>query len=155
MLYSIKTTANLFFLFATFFVSQNIFSQTQSNEYRVKKIFNLQINDSDFKKGTVFLTLDTTNAEDLFAPSNFIEVNCPDTIIQCFNGFMQSICPDGTYYHYRELINSPFYQSALILGFFVNTADATYVFQIWTDKDNTDKIEGLTVAKHPKVEKYE
>ena len=150
MLSSISKTLALVLLF-----SQHVFSQSINNRYRVEKIYNLEINDSDFKKGTVFLTLDTIDAMNLNIPSNFIEVECPDTIIQCFKGFMKSIKPEGSYYHYRELINSPFYQSALILCFFVNTADATYAFQVWTDKDNTDKIEGLTVAKHKKVEKYE
>lgn len=155
MLYSIKTPTAFIILFATFFSPKHIFSQNHSNEDRVKKIFHLQINDSDFKKGTVFLTLDTIDAMDINAYSNFIEVNRPDTIIQCFKGFMQSICPEGSYYHYGELINSPFYQSALILSFFVNTENATYGFKVWTDKDNTDKIEGLTVAKYQKIEKRE
>ena len=143
-----KCSAIVFIPFLVIMLNSGLHAQsTRKYEYRVQKLFNLELSAADFRKGKVFLTLDTINAQDPNIPSNYIQTYNPDTLVKCFKGFMKSIKIDGNYYHYYELFNSPFYESPLHLSYFINTDVATYHVEIWTDKDDTEKIEGLTVSK--------
>ncbi|MBU3714671.1 MAG: hypothetical protein FGM46_06955 [Ferruginibacter sp.] len=149
MPFSIKVVQVKFLLTLAFIIlGIENYAQSNTHEFRVKNLLNYKIKKSDFREGQVFLTLDTIDCNDLFAESNFIQTNNPDTVINCFIGFMKSIKLEGSYYHYSELINSPFFESPLIINFFVNTESHSYNIRIWTDKGHTDKIEGITVAKH-------
>lgn len=136
--------------------STQVFSQCETRQYvsRADSLFNLQITKDNFRKGKVFLTLDTINMSDVFAPSTYLETTDPSLIVKNYTRFIKSIRLEGTYYNYYELINSPFYESPLIISYFINTKTSSYFIRIWTDPNDTSKIEGLTVGKYPqKVEK--
>ena len=94
------------------------------------------------------MTLDTTNMSDLNVASTFLETDNPDIIIKNYKRFMKTLKIEGSYYNYYELLNSPFYESPLIISYIINTKDASYLVRIWTDKDDTSKIEGITVGKY-------
>jgi hypothetical protein len=126
------------------------FSQCATHKYvsRADSLFKLQITKENFKSGTVFLTLDTTNMSDIFAPSNYIETTDPSVVIKNFVKFMKSIKVEGNYYNYYELINSPFYDSPLNISYVINTKADSYLIRIWTDKNDISKVQGITVGKY-------
>jgi hypothetical protein len=136
-------------LFSLLIYAGNSFGQcaTRIHVSRADSLFNLQITKDNFRKGIVFLTLDTINMSDIYAPSNFLETENPELIIKNYKRFMKSLEIEGSYYNYYELFNSPFFDSPLHISYIINTKDASYLVRIWTDKDNTSKIEGITVGK--------
>jgi hypothetical protein len=77
-----------------------------------------------------------------------LETENPELIIKNYKRFMKSLEIEGSYYNYYELFNSPFFDSPLHISYIINTKDASYLVRIWTDKDNTSKIEGITVGKY-------
>jgi len=136
--------------------STHIEAQSTENKHKAlaDKVFNLKIKSRDFQHGKVFLTLDTMNAHDFTAPSDYTEYTDPKPLIRKFKHFMQSCNWDGGYFHYGELINSPFYQSTVHLIFFMNDDKNTYRIDIWNSVNDVTKIEGISVAKYlTKIEK--
>jgi hypothetical protein len=141
---------NRIILYVLLICSVDSFGQcpTKIHIKRAESLFNLQITKDNFRKGKVFLTLDTTNMSDLFTPSTFLETENPDLIIKNFKQFIKSLKIEGSYYNYYEIFNSPFYDSPLNISYIFNTEDASYLVKIWTDKDNISMIEGITVGKY-------
>lgn len=139
-----------FILFSLLIYAGNSFGQSETRIHvsRADSLFNLQITKNNFRKGKVFLTLDTTNMSDLNVASTFLETDKPDIIIKNYKRFIKTLKIEGSYYNYYELLNSPFYESPLIISYIINTKDASYLIRIWTDKDDTSKIEGITVGKY-------
>jgi hypothetical protein len=128
-------------------VSTSVSAQSQKAIGLADSVFSLKITESNFKSGTVFITLDTVDMSNLFAESTFIETTNPKKVILNFQNFIKGQKLEGGMHNYLELINSPFYESPLIIAFSFNTDRATYQIKIWTDPKDTSKIEGIQIGK--------
>jgi len=138
---------SLSILITVLILSNFSFSQTTNLDF-AKRIFESEIKNSDFKSGQIFLTLDTVNAGDVNAPSTYVKAENPAEIIKMFKSFMKSVNFKTGMFGYGELINSPFYESSVHIMFFVNSDSNTYRVDLWTAKEDTSKLEGLTVCKY-------
>lgn len=141
-----KVKKILLIAFLTFFVQISI-GQT-SHQAFINKVFLLQLKPADFAKGLVFLTLDTL---DVSSPSTYLESSRPKAIIKEFKRFVKSTKFITGVFRGIDLINSPFFKSPLHIYFFVNTEKNTFRFELWTDKNDMSKLEGISVFKYPNV----
>lgn len=130
--------------------SLTIKAQSADHKYKAlaDKVFKLKIKPGDFQEGRIFLTLDTMNAHDFTAPSDYTEYTDPKPLIKKFKHFMRSCKWEGNYYNYHELIDHPLYSSPLHQSFLVNNETNTYKIDIWNSKHDITKIEGITVLKY-------
>ena len=137
----------IFGIIAILISAQIVSSQSTSLQF-AKDIFSLKIKDSDFRDGQIFLTLDTIDASNPNIPSTYLKSEDPAEIIKEYVKFMKSTQFETGMFSYGELVNSPFFESSLHVIFFVNSSTNTYRFDLWTAKENTSKLEGITVCKY-------
>ena len=113
----------------------------------VRRVMSGNICKEDFRDSSIFLTLDTINAADIFAYSNFLETNNPQEIITSFTNFLTYINPDTSLGYYGENIESVFHDCRNVLYGVFNSKEHSYVLNLWMDKNNPLLIEGITIAK--------
>lgn len=141
----------LIFIFAAvaLSLSANAQCETRIHEATAKKVFNLSLNQADFSKSGLFMTLDTINSHDKNAPSSYFEYESAEPLIKSFVKFMESKEFEAGYFNYYELFDNYLYRSPLHQSFMVNDKTNTYKIDIWNNAKDITKIDGITIAKYP------
>lgn len=116
------------------------------------KVFTGNLTTDDFKPaaltGNLFLTIDTTQDGDYSTPASYITFTNANELINYFSSFMKSIKVEGNYFNYYEMVNNSLFNSPLHQSFLVNSANNTYLIDIWNNPNDITKIQGLTVVRY-------
>lgn len=112
-----------------------------------QSVFNHQIKPSDFPNGRLFLTIDTVDASNPNVKSECIDYYKPADLIKKFYKVFNHIKIEGSFYNYYEFINFSVFPSPLHQSFLINTVNNTFMIDIWNNKDDVLKIDGLTIVK--------
>lgn len=132
------------------------FGQCETRKYIsiAQKVFDHQLSSSDFSNEVLFLTVDTIDALNPNQNSEYKEYTSSKIILKEFYQIFDLLKKEGSFFNYYEFINYSVYPSPLHQSFLVNTRTDTYKIDIWNNKDNISKIDGLTIQKlEKKVER--
>ncbi len=140
----------VYFICLIFLISNIIKGQCKTRIHidLAKKVFNGQLTKSDFSKDNLFITIDTINSTDFNGFVVYSEQKDPEEIIKMFYNVMNNINLEGSFFNYYELIDCVFYPSPLHQSYLVNNAEVTFKVDIWNNKDDIAKIDGLTIQKY-------
>lgn len=112
-----------------------------------KKVFDHKLSSSDLSNEILFLTIDTIDASNPTQNSEYREYTSSKIVLKDFYQIFDLLKKEGSFFNYYEFINYSLYPSPLHQGFLVNTKTETYKIDIWNNKDNIFKIDGLTIQK--------
>ena len=132
------------------------FGQCETRKYisSAQKIFDHKLSSSDFSNEILFLTIDTIDASNPNQNSEYREYTSSKIVLKDFYQIFDLLKKEGSFFNYYEFINYSLYPSPLHQSFLVNTKTDTYKIDIWNNKDNIFKIDGLTIQKlEKKVER--
>lgn len=132
------------------------FGQCETRKYIsiAQKVFDHRLSSSDFSNGVLFLTIDTLDASNPNQNSEYREYTSSKIVLKDFYQIFDLLKKEGSFFNYYEFINYSVYPSPLHQSFLVNTKTDTYKIDIWNNKDNIFKIDGLTIQKlEKKVER--
>jgi hypothetical protein len=132
------------------------FGQCETRKYIsiAQKVFEHQLSSSDFSNEVLFLTIDTIDALNPNQNSEYREYTSSKIVLKEFYQIFDLLKKEGSFFNYYEFINYSVYPSPLHQSFLVNTRTDTYKIDIWNNKDNISKIDGLTIQKlEKKVER--
>jgi hypothetical protein len=132
------------------------FGQCETRDYIniAHKVFNHKLSSSDISTGVLFLTIDTVDATNINSKSLYIEYDSARDLVINFYKVFDAIKKDGNFFNYYEFINYSVYPSPLHQSFLINSDIITYKIDIWNNKDDISKIDGLTIQKlQSKVER--
>jgi hypothetical protein len=132
------------------------FGQCETRKYIsiAQKVFDHRLSSSDFSNEILFLTIDTIDASNPNQNSEYREYTSSKIVLKEFYQIFDLLKKEGSFFNYYELINYSVYPSPLHQSFLVNTKTDTYKIDIWNNKDNIFKIDGLTIQKlEKKVER--
>ena len=122
--------------------------QCESRKYisTAQKVFDHKLSSSDLSNGVLFLTIDTIDAS---TPGNseYREYTSSKNMIAEFYHTFDFIKKEGNFFNYYEFINYSVYPSPLHQSFLMNNKTDTYKIDIWNNKENIFKIDGLTIQK--------
>ena len=112
-----------------------------------KKVFDHKLSSSDLSNENLFLTIDTVDALNPNQNSEYKEYTSSKNMIAEFYYTFDFLKKTGNFFNYYELINYSVYPSPLHQSFLMNTKTDTYKIDIWNNKENIFKIDGLTIQK--------
>jgi len=138
-----------YFFISVILIAGIIKAQCETRIYieLAQKVFNRHLKSSDFSNETLFITIDTAGFNNIDAIL-YAEQKNPEDIILMFYKTMDSIKIESTFFNYYELINCGIYPSPLHQSFLVNNFEVTFKIDIWNNKDDITKIDGLTIQKY-------
>jgi hypothetical protein len=139
----------LIFALAVITISISTFGQCETRKYISisQKIFDHTLSSSDFSNEILFLTVDTVDALNPNQNSEYKEYTSSKTILKDFYQIFDFLKKEGSFFNYYEFINYSVYPSPLHQSFLMNIRTDTYKIDIWNNKDNVFKIDGLTIQK--------
>jgi hypothetical protein len=113
----------------------------------VKKLCNHKLTAEDFSNESLFFTTDVGISKTEHLSDGIYEFENPNELIKKFYEVFDCVNKKGEFYHYYELINNKIIGYPLHQSFFIDGKDGTYIVNIWNNKNDVYKIDGLNIHK--------